>query len=48
MYGATATICGIVYIFARAFLVADAIVSLRRLPIQTYSTPQWTEVIPHL
>jgi hypothetical protein len=48
VYGATATICGIVYIFARAFLVADAIVSLRRLPIQTYSTPQWTEVIPHL
>jgi hypothetical protein len=48
VYGATATICGVVYIFARAFLVVDAIVSLRELPAQTYSTPRWSEFIPHL
>ncbi|KUJ09966.1 uncharacterized protein LY89DRAFT_760740 [Mollisia scopiformis] len=48
IFGATATVCGIIYIFARAFLVVDAFVSLRQLPIQAYSTPQWSEVIPHL
>lgn len=48
VYVAAATVCGILYIFARAFLVVDAVVSLRRLPVQTYSTPQWSEIIPHL
>ncbi|KAH8751561.1 hypothetical protein BGZ57DRAFT_934427 [Hyaloscypha finlandica] len=48
VYGVTATACGILYIFARAFLVVDAIVSLRQLPVQIYSTPQWSEIIPHL
>lgn len=48
MYGTVATICGVLYIFARAFLVVDSIVSLRRLPAQSYSTPQWSSVIPHL
>ncbi|CZR66249.1 uncharacterized protein PAC_16150 [Phialocephala subalpina] len=48
VYGVTATACGLLYTFARAFLVIDAIVSLRQLPAQTYNTPQWSEVIPHL
>jgi hypothetical protein len=48
VYGVIATACGILYIFARAFLVVDAIVSLRQLPVQIYSTPQWSEIIPHL
>lgn len=48
LYGATATICGVLYIFARAFLVVDSIVSLRKLPAQSYSTPQWSSIIPHL
>lgn len=47
VFGVTATACGILYIFARAFLVVDAIVSLRQLPEQIYSTPQWSEFIPH-
>ena len=48
VYGVIATACGILYIFARAFLVVDAIVSLRQSPLQTYNTPQWSEMIPHL
>lgn len=48
VYGTVATACGLFYIFARAFLVIDAILSLRELPIQTYNTPQWSEIIPHL
>jgi hypothetical protein len=48
VYGATATICGIVYLFARAFLVVDAIISLRRSPAETYSTPQWSQFLVHL
>ena len=47
-YGVAATACGILYIFARTFLVVDAIVSLRQLPAQIYSTPKWAEIIPHL
>lgn len=46
--GFGATICGIAYIFARVFLVVDAVVSLRQLPISAYDTPDWTTVFPHL
>ena len=46
--GLGATICGIAYIFARVFLVVDAIISLRRLPSSAYETPDWTSIFPHL
>jgi hypothetical protein len=46
--GLGATICGLAYIFARVFLVVDAIVSLRRLPDGAYETPDWTSIFPHL
>lgn len=45
--GFGATVCGIAYIFARVFLVVDAIVSLRRLPDTAYQTPNWTTIWPH-
>lgn len=47
-FGTIATACGCAYIFARIFLVVDAIVSLRRLPHNAYDTPDWTELVPHL
>ena len=42
-----ATVCGIAYVFARAFLVVGAVVSLRRVQPEAYETPQWSSLIPH-
>ena len=39
---------GITYIFSRAFLVVEAFISLRSLPVAAYMSPQWTVSIPHL
>ncbi len=36
------------FILARLFLVAEAFISLRKLPIEAYLTPAWTQWIPHL
>ena len=41
-------ICGAAYIFARAFLVIEAFLSMRELPSQAYDTPEWSQLIPHL
>lgn len=46
--GFGATVCGLAYVFARVFLVIDAVVSLRRLPGDAYNTPQWSTIFPHL
>lgn len=46
--GFTCTVCGIAYIFARAFLVVEAVISLRSLPAGIYATPTWSLLIPHL
>jgi hypothetical protein len=42
------TICGVAYCLARLFLVAESIISLRKLPTTTYRTPDWTPLIPHI
>jgi hypothetical protein len=36
------------YTPARMFLVVEAFISLRALPIKIYQTPDWTQLIPHL
>ena len=36
------------YIVSRLFLVVEAFISLRLLPVTAYETPQWTQWIPHL
>ncbi|KAF8856437.1 hypothetical protein BDZ45DRAFT_745482 [Acephala macrosclerotiorum] len=41
-------ILGLAYIFARMFIVVEAFISLRDLPIGVYQTPNWTQSIPHL
>ena len=41
-------ICGILYTFARMYLVIEAFISIRKLPVSAYRTPEWTELIPHL
>ena len=42
------TICGLAYIFSRAFLVVEAFLSLRKLPASAYETPSWLQILPHL
>lgn len=46
--GFLCTVCGLVYGFARIFLVVEAVISLRSLPITAYQTPHWSQLVPHL
>lgn len=41
-------VCGTLYTFARKYLVIEAFISIRKLPVSAYRTPEWTELIPHL
>jgi hypothetical protein len=36
------------YVFSRLYLVTEAFVSLRAVPLGAYQTPTWTQWIPHL
>ncbi|MCJ1324309.1 hypothetical protein MMC10_000971 [Thelotrema lepadinum] len=46
--GVLSGVCGICFVFSRAYLVLEAFISLRSLPPGAYETPDWTQVIPHL
>lgn len=46
--GILCIVCGIAYGLARIFLVVESLVSLRKLPVQTYVVPDWLLLIPHL
>jgi hypothetical protein len=46
--GFLATVCGVAYVLGRLFLVVEAFVSIRRLPLAAYATPDWIQTIPHL
>jgi hypothetical protein len=35
-------------VIARLFLVVESFISLRKVPIEVYQTPDWTQWIPHL
>ena len=48
VWGGVCSVCGTAYILARLFLVVEAFISLRSLPVEAYMTPQWTNVVPHL
>lgn len=41
-------LCGSLYLFARVYLVIEAFISIRRLPVGAYQTPDWTQIFPHL
>ena len=47
LIGVPVVICGASLLFARAFLVIEAFVSVRELPASAYVTPAWTQVFPH-
>ena len=36
------------YVSGRLFLIVEAFISLRALPLAAYDTPSWTQFIPHL
>lgn len=45
---ALCSMCGVIYILARAYLVVEAFVELRSLPTMAYAIPQWSVSIPHV
>lgn len=47
-WGTICAICGLAYLFARLYLVVEAFISLRSLPVASYTTPRWSNMIPHL
>ncbi|KAI9675860.1 MAG: hypothetical protein M1822_008869 [Bathelium mastoideum] len=42
-----ACIFGLLYTFARLFLVIESFISLRSVPLGVYYTPNWTGYLPH-
>jgi hypothetical protein len=38
----------LVYVCCRFFLVVEAFISIRELPVGAYLTPNWSQLIPHL
>ncbi|KAK6532648.1 hypothetical protein TWF281_006829 [Arthrobotrys megalospora] len=47
VYGFGMTCAGLLYIFSRAYLTVEGIVSLRAAPEEVYQTVEWTRFIPH-
>lgn len=41
-------ICGLAYLFSRAFLIIESFISLRHLPVAAYVVPEWTLGVPHI
>jgi hypothetical protein len=42
------SICGTVYLSARAYLIVEAFIALRLLPVAAYVVPEWTLGVPHI
>ena len=47
IYEACISVLPLCYIGARTFLIVEAFISLRDLPVEAYQTPKWTQLIPH-
>jgi hypothetical protein len=41
-------LCGVSFVGSRAYLMVEAFVSIREVPIKVYETPNWSQVFPHL
>ena len=46
LIGVPVVVCGASLVFARAFIVVEAFISIRELPAAAYDTPTWTQVFP--
>lgn len=42
------TSLGVCCVIARLYLVVESFISLRKVPVEVYQTPDWTQWIPHL
>jgi len=38
----------LIYSLARAYIIVESFISLRRVPIGVYWTPAWLQMIPHV
>jgi hypothetical protein len=48
-FAKTYVVClGTLSVVSRLFLVVESFISLRKVPIEVYQTPNWTQWIPHL
>ncbi|KAK5045439.1 hypothetical protein LTR84_009303 [Exophiala bonariae] len=45
--GTIVVICGFSLMFARAYIVVEAFLSIRQLPASAYETPSWSQIFPH-
>jgi hypothetical protein len=46
--GVIVFLCGFSLVFSRMFIVIEAFISIRELTVESYQTPRWTSVFPHL
>ncbi|GJN66913.1 hypothetical protein PLICBS_000935 [Purpureocillium lilacinum] len=46
--GAVVFTCGFSLMLARMYVVLEAFISIRELPVAAYDTPEWTDLFPHL
>lgn len=46
--GTLVFVCGLSLMIARAYIVIEAFLSIRELPVEAYETPTWAQVFPHL
>jgi len=46
--GIVCGICGVAYLFSRAYLIIESFISLRHLPVAAYVVPEWTLGVPHI
>lgn len=45
--GTVVGVCGVSLFLARFYIVLEAFVSIRRMPLSAYQTPEWTDILPH-
>lgn len=46
--GVVCGVCGLAYLFCRAYLIIESFISLRHLPVAAYVVPEWTLGVPHI
>ncbi|KAI0898760.1 hypothetical protein F4806DRAFT_506727 [Annulohypoxylon nitens] len=42
------TLCTLILVIVRCFIITEAIISLRKLPADVFETPDWANFIPHV
>jgi hypothetical protein len=47
LLGFVVFVCGFSFGIARVYLVLEAFLSIRDLPVEAYDTPEWSQIVPH-